>query len=258
MPVMYKLVVQLLDPYTLLLLALVVATICQWRRQKPRSRSLKIAASLLGLIVVLSTPLAAHLVLRSLESSVPESAGIPEHGDSIVVLSGGMHIDDEAGLRVRLDESSMQRCVYAAHLYRQAGRCRVILTGGKVDWDEPGPTFAAAMRDFLRDLGIRLEDMVLEEKASTTYENALFSKPLVQQKDGGRIWLVTNASHMTRAQRCFRALGIEVVPAPCDFRSRQWRIEATDLVPSSHGIVAVSRAAHEWLGRIWYRLRGRI
>jgi len=255
--VMYKLVVQFLDPYTFLLLALVVATIGQWRRQMPRSRSLKIGAGLLGLIVVLSLPIVAHLALRSLESSVAEAAGVPEPGDSIIVLSAGMHVDDEVGRRVRLDESSMQRCVYAAHLYRAAGRCRVILTGGKVDWDEPGPTFAAAMRDFLRELGVRLEDMVLEERASTTYENALFSKPVVQQK-GGRVWLVTNAFHMTRAQRCFRAVGIEVVPAPCDFRSRRWRFEATDLVPNSQGIVLVSRAAHEWIGRIWYWLRGRI
>jgi uncharacterized SAM-binding protein YcdF (DUF218 family) len=258
MPDMYKLLVQLFDPYTFLLLVLVAATVCQWRRQKPRSRALKIGSSLLGMIIVLSTPLAARLALRSLESSVPEAGGVPQRRDSVVVLSGGMQIDDDAGERVRLDESSLQRCLYAAHLYRQAGRCRVIVTGGKVDWDEPGPTFAATMRDFLQELGIPSEDIELEERASTTYENALFSKPLIQQREGGRTWLVTNAFHMDRAQRCFRMLGIEVVPAPCDFRSRQWRFEVTDLVPSSHGIVLVSRAAHEWMGRIWYRLRGRI
>ncbi len=255
---MYKLVVQLLDPFTFLLLGLVIATIFQWQRQKPRSLALKIGSGLLGLIVVISTPLVGDLALASLESSVDPAAGDPVRADTIVVLSAGLRIDDEAGERVRLDESSMHRCLHAARLYWRAGRCRVVLTGGKVDRDDPGPTYAAAMHGFMRELGIPAEDMVLEEKASNTYENALFSTPIIEEKTGGRIWLVTDASHMVRAERCFRALGIEVVPAPCDLLSRGLRLESTSFVPSSIGAARVSRAAHEWLGRVWYRLRGRI
>ncbi|MGE5191217.1 MAG: YdcF family protein [Deltaproteobacteria bacterium] len=255
---MYSLLVQMLDPYTFLLLGLVIATIWQWRHQKPRTLALKIGSSLLGLFVVLSTPVAGQLALRSLESSVVPAAGVPAGADTIVVLSAGLRIDDDAGEHVRLDEPSMQRCRYAARLYRQAVRCRLVLTGGKVDWTEPGPTFAAAMRDFLLELGIQPEDMVLEERAASTYENALFSKRLLQKKGEGRIWLVTDAFHMGRAVRCFQVLGIEVAPAPCDYHSRRWRFEPTSLVPSSRGIGLVSRASHEWLGRLWYRLRGRI
>jgi uncharacterized SAM-binding protein YcdF (DUF218 family) len=182
----------------------------------------------------------------------------PAPGDTIVVLSAGLHVDDEEGQRVRLDEASMQRCLTGRRLYRDAGRCAVLLTGGKVDWDTPGPTFAAAMRDFMLQLGVRADDIVMEEKASTTYENALFSAPLLNRTGKGRIWLVTNASHMNRAERCFRKAGIDVVPVPCDYSERGFEFESTTLLPSSHTAAHVSRAAHEWLGRAWYRLRGRI
>jgi uncharacterized SAM-binding protein YcdF (DUF218 family) len=257
MPVMYKLVVQLLDPFTFLLLGLAAATVCQWRRQKPRSWGLKIAGSVVGIIIIVSTPLAGDLALASLESSVLPAEGVPGRADSIVVLSAGLRFDDEAGESARLDESSMNRCLQAARLYRQAGRCRIILTGGKLDPNEPGPTYAAAMRDFLRELGIPLDDMLLEEKASSTFENALFTRPILDRDGTGRVWLVTDASHMPRARGCFRALGIDVLPAPCNYLSRGWRLESTSFLPSSSGAARFSRASHEWLGRIWYRLRGR-
>jgi uncharacterized SAM-binding protein YcdF (DUF218 family) len=255
---MYNFVVQLFDPYTLLVLGLAIATGRACWRQRPRSRWLVAATALVGLLVVCSTPYAGFLALGSLEWPYPAIADTPARTDTIVVLSGGVIVDDEEGKQARLDCSSLQRCYYAAQLYHKAGRCRMVLTGGKIDWTVPGPTYAAAMRDSVLALGVRPEDVVLEEKASSTYENARYTKPLLQNAGKTRIWLVTEASHMNRSERCFRALGIDVTPAPCDHHAWRHRYSVNSFLPSSGGISQVCRAAHEWRGRLWYRLRGRI
>ncbi len=255
---MYHFVVQLLDPYTLFMLGLAVATGRACRRQRPRSRWLITAAVLVGLLVICSTPYAGFLALGSLEWPYPPTAETPAKTDTVVVLSGGVIVDDSEGNRARLDCASLQRCYYAAQLYKKAGRCRLVLTGGKVDWKVPGPTYAAAMREYLLATGVRPEDVVLEEKASSTYENALYSKPLLQDAGEARIWLVTEASHMNRAERCFRAQGMDVTPAPCDHHAWHHEYSLNSFVPSSRGISQVCRAAHEWRGRLWYRLCGRI
>jgi uncharacterized SAM-binding protein YcdF (DUF218 family) len=255
---MYNFVVQMFDPYTILVLGGAATTGRACWRQRPRSRWLVAAVVCIGLLAVCSTPFAGFVALGSLEWSYPPVTDAPAPSDTIVVMSGGVTVDDEEGKQSRLDDASLKRCHFAAQLYHKAGRCRMLLTGGKVDWKAPGPTYAAAMRGYLLELGVRPNDIVLEEKASTTYENALYSKPLLQDGGAARIWLVTEASHMNRSERCFRAQGIDVTPAPCDHRAWRHEYSVNSFIPAARGISQVCRAAHEWRGRIWYRLRGRI
>jgi uncharacterized SAM-binding protein YcdF (DUF218 family) len=251
-------IVQLLEPYTFLLVGLSMATVWAWRTQRPRSRALRTATVLLGFLVLLSIPVTGYLALGSLEWSYPRTTAVPQPNDTIVVLSANVVVEDDTGRQFRLGQATFERCHYAARLYRQAGRCQIVLSGGKVDWSTPGPTFAGAMRDFMVEVGVRPDDLVLEEKSSTTYENALFSKPLLGELGGGRIFLVTDAAHMRRAQGCFRVQGVNVIPAPCNHHALRWEFSPSGFIPASRGILAVDSAAHEWLGALWYRLRGRI
>jgi uncharacterized SAM-binding protein YcdF (DUF218 family) len=257
---MYALVVQLLEPYTLLFLGLVAATVCAWRRPPPRSRSLKAATILLGLLGLISMPLAGYVAQGSLEWSYPPGKVDASSDDTLVVLAGGLVVDDSEGTQYRLSDSTLQRCVWALRAYRDAGGCRMVLCGGKVDQTTPGPTLAAAMRDFLVEAGVRPDDLILEDKSRTTYENALFCKERIGGENApeGRIWLVTEAIHMRRAERCFRARGIDVVSAPCDHHAWREDFTAASVIPSARGISRVTTAAHEWLGILWYWLRGRM
>lgn len=255
---MYSLVAQLLDPFTFASVCLAGAMIWTWRTQKPRSRALVVAIIVSALLLAVSTPLAGRLAQGSLESAYPRVSLNLTPEDTLVVLSGGMIVEDDEGKEVRLASDTLQRCHHAAKLYHKAGGCRVLLTGGKVDWSEPGPTLSAAMRDCMLTLGVRPDDVVLEEQSSTTYENALYSKPLLDSASSGRIYLVTEAIHMFRSERCFRALGVAVTPAPCDHHLGRQGITPLTFIPASRGAMGVSRAAHEWLGCVWYWLRGRI
>lgn len=255
---MYRLVVQLLEPYTFLMVTLLLTTAVAWKKQRPRSRPLTASLVLLVLLWVLSTPLAGYFALGFIESGYPPGKTIPAPTDTIVVLAADMVLDDETGLEARLGNSTLQRCLHAAKLYRKAGGCRLILSGGKVDLSRPGPPLAEAMRDFLVELGLDPAQLVLEDKSTTTFENARFSKPLVEEQSGHRVFLVTEAMHMFRAERCFRKQGIEVIPAPCDHHAREHFVTILSVLPTSGGISGVGTATHEAIGLIWYRLRGRI
>jgi uncharacterized SAM-binding protein YcdF (DUF218 family) len=255
---MYAIVTQLLEPYTFLLLSLALAILWAWRATSPRHRSLTVAGVLVGLLIVLSTPIMGYLADGSLEWSYPMPTEIPAPNDTIVVLSGDLINEDLEGRYVRLGGTTFARCQYAARLYKQAGGCRIVLSGGQANTSLPSPTLAAAMRDFFVGMGIPRDDLVLEDKSTTTYENALYSKPLLEQAGESRIWLVTGATHMRRAEGCFRTQGISVVPAACDHHALEMETTPGMFIPSSKGISRVGHAAHEWLGLAWYWLRGRI
>ena len=57
---------------------------------------------------------------------------------------------------------------------------------------------------------------------------------------------------MPRAMACFRAVGWEVIPYPTDFGGGPSRCHSG----SSDNLEDLDFAAHEWLGLVYYRLRG--
>jgi uncharacterized SAM-binding protein YcdF (DUF218 family) len=246
---------RLLEPHTLLLLGLVGTAAWSWQRKNSRRYSLGLAGVLLGILYFLSTPLAGFLAMRSLEWPYLNANAVPRPGDTIVVLSGGVQRDDDNGEQVRVGSDTFFRCYHAARLYKNAGSCRLLLTGGKVDHSEPGPSLAKVMRDFVLELGVKSSDVILEEESSNTYQNAAFSKVLLDRTNFGRVLLVTDAAHMPRAQFSFESQETTVIPAPCNFRSRLFHLSPQDLLPSIKGMSNVNYASHEWLGLVWYRLR---
>jgi uncharacterized SAM-binding protein YcdF (DUF218 family) len=255
---LYHVVAQLLEPYTLLVISSLAACVVVWRTPKWRDRTGLVATLCLSFLLVLSTPAVKHLALGSLEWWYTSAVVTPSAGDTIVVLGGSHVLEDDAGERIRLGDTTLARCTYALQLYRRAGRCQIVLSGGKVDRSEPGPALADVMRDYLLDCGVAAEDLAIENNSSTTYENALFTSELLSQQPGQRVFLVTSASHMWRGQRCFRRQGLEVIPAPCEFHAQHLKRSITSVMPSSGGMQGVNDAAHEWLGLAWYWLRGRI
>lgn len=264
---MYAILSQLSQPYTIVVVLLLLAIACLWRYRDNATRCVVVLTGLLLLLSVASLPVIGQLSMRTLEGLYPPEEPEPKRADTLVVLGGSLVLENDDGTQVRLGPDSLARSLHALRLYRQAGRCRVIVSGGKVDPSVPGPTLAAAMADFLAESGVRREDLVLEEQSTSTYENALHSRDLIKQNEGkkaekpaaeGTIYLVTDALHMHRAEGCFRAVGLEVQPAPCSYRTGRQQLSVQSFVPSLEGADAVNDAAHEWLGILWYWSQGRI
>jgi len=255
---MYHLVAALLDPFTLLFLLTAVGIANLWRRRVDSRRRLVLVAVPFAVLAVVSLPATAYLALGSLEWPYPPQAGRPRGVDTIVVLSGAVHPPNRVRPEAELGEDSLYRCLHAARLYRRTGPCLVVASGGKVDSRTPGPTVAAAMRDFLIEQGVADSDLLLEDRSRSTYENARNTAVLLRERGIEKIVLVTDASHMLRAERCFLAQGIEVYPSGCRHQATEFRWSLLTFLPRPWAARDVQRAAHEWMGLAWYRLHGRI
>ncbi|MBS0261873.1 MAG: YdcF family protein [Planctomycetes bacterium] len=255
---MYRVIVMLMEPYTFLVVSLLAINAGTWWRQRPRTWLLRLATVVLGVLYVCSMSAFSYFVMWSLEAGYPPRVDHPTHDDIVVVLSAGLILERDDGSRVHLDDVGLTRCLSAFDLYQEAGSCRLLLSGGKVDESIPGPTLAETMRDFFLTLGVKPDDLLLEDRSKSTYENAVFSTEMLSQTPHQRVWLVTSASHMDRAVRCFRKQGLDVTAAPCAHETLVCDLGVCHFLPSSIGLAQLTRATHEWQGRIWYRLRGRI
>jgi uncharacterized SAM-binding protein YcdF (DUF218 family) len=245
----------LLRPTVVLGFVLALAIANLWRRRRETRRRLLAVAIPFLLLALLSCPALAYLALGTLEWPYDRPASVPDHPEALVVLSGIIYGTGE-GDPVDLGSDTYARCARTLELYHKAGSCLVLVCGGRSPGAPQGPMLADAMHDFLRDRGVRPADLLVENKSETTYQNAANSAPMLRACGIRRIVLVTDAKHMWRAEGCFRSEGFEVIPAPCNFFTSRFRNSWDDYFPSPNGAARFQEAVHEWLGIVYYRLRG--
>jgi len=123
--------------------------------------------------------------------------------------------------------------------------CRILLSGG--DPQGVGISEAQVMGRELMELGVKKEDILLEEKSRNTYENAKFSKVLLREqiKKTKLTILVTSGGHLRRATAYFSHFGIQTLGAPSDSMSAYY-----SLFPRAQNLFLSDLALHEILG-LW-------
>jgi len=110
------------------------------------------------------------------------------------------------------------------------------------------------MQDILVRNGVDASNVWVEGRSGTTHQNALYSASILRQHGISRVALVLDAVRMTRAAACLQKLGIDVAPAPSDFRT--FGPLRKELLPSWQAIRRNEDTLHEILGLAWYRMRG--
>jgi len=255
---MYWFLVQVVQPFPILFLLVVLGSaILWWRRRETQIRLLLPALPLAGL-TMLCFPAVGYVARGSLEWRFPPLREGPSDAGAIVVLSGSISPADSIRTRAELGEDTLSRCLHAMELFRRGWRLPILVSGGKVDPEQRGPTLAAAMRDFLVESGIPASDVMIEDRSRTTYENGLLSAGMLRQRGVHKVVLVTDATHMRRAVGVFRKQGIEAVPSGCRYRATRFEYTLADLLPSPYAAQACQEAFHEWLGILWYRWSGKM
>lgn len=112
--------------------------------------------------------------------------------DAIVVVSGGQ---------------TTTRAEYGIKLFKQGYAPMIIFSGGALD---DGPSNAAAMRQQALEAGLSDDNILKDEDAQNTYENATNSKRLMDSIGAKRIILVTSPYHQRRTNQTFeKVLGKE-------------------------------------------------
>jgi uncharacterized SAM-binding protein YcdF (DUF218 family) len=245
-----KIADQLLRPSFLALLLLGIGLCCTILR-----RSARIGRWLMtmgALIILLAALPPGDWPIMALEDRFPEATALPDHVDGIIVLGGAINL----GISVERGQPSltagvdrMTEFLALAHYFSSA---RLLFTGGSAT--AGGVREADVARELFEGVGLDVDRVTFERYSRNTYENALFSRRVVQPKPGETWLLVTSAADMPRAVGCFRAVGWPVTPWPVGYkviRGSYWYWP--NLVS---GLANLDWATHEWIGLAYYRLRG--
>ena len=255
---MYHLLTLLARPGSLLFLVVALALANLWRKRQESRRRLAWVTVPFVLLAVLSTPAVGFLALGTLEWAYPPHEEVPEDAQAIVVLAGYVRPQDAVRPRAELGADTLYRCLHAVALHRRAKELPILVSGGLPDGVPPGPAFAEAMRDFLVEMGVPASQVWVEDRSRTTAENAEESARLLRDRGVERVVLVTDAEHMRRSAGCFRKQGLDVTPSPCNHAATEFHWQLRDVVPGADGAARTERAAHEWVGIVYYWLRGRL
>jgi uncharacterized SAM-binding protein YcdF (DUF218 family) len=242
-------------PLVVLWLASAVAVASLWWRRQDKRRRLVVLTVAFALLTLYFLPATSSLLCGALESRHPPLDRRPGDIEAIVVLAGTLRPAEAKGLPVEPGENTMYRCLRAATMYHQGRRCPVIVSGGQVDPARPGPSCAKVMKDFLIRAGVAAADIIEEDAAQSTYENAVLTAHLLRARGLRKVLLVTDGLHMDRAMRCFQKQGVDVVACGCSYRALYFEWSVREFMPNPGAAQGVRAALHEHVGLAWYSVQ---
>lgn len=168
--------------------------------------------------------------------------------DGIILLGGFLGTKYPDPLDTLLGDAG-ERLLATAVLAREHPEARIIIT----DISEAKPA-----AEVLSALGIARERIVTEERATSTWENARFTKALVDPQPGETYALVTSAYHMPRSIGAFRGAGwTDLVAIPVDRRTIAGGLWQRLPLNPSVGLTTTDTATREWSALLGYHLAGR-
>ena len=254
------------SPLGILSIPLFAGVVLSFLRKHSRAgRRLLTCGALLFLIFVF-TPL-AHYLMWNLEKQFQPLLVLPQLPkiDRIVVLAG--YAEEHPGFPItsNVSEQTIANMAEGLRLYRLDPKNKLVLSGGVVRSGEKA--VAASMADFLRQMGVPEQDMVVEGNSKDTYQNLLEVKKLIGSSP---FILVASACDLRRAVAVAKKLQMNPIPAPAHIRTLQNHPANTTMADefsiyiknrgyvSSANIPRLQWACHEYLGYVWYQFLGRI
>ncbi|MBU2573404.1 MAG: YdcF family protein [Elusimicrobia bacterium] len=192
---------------------------------------------------------AGDMALARLEYAFLPPADVK--ADVIVVLGGGINEGAPGGaVGPSLEGASLERAAEAARLYKRY-RLPIIVSGGAAF---SGPAESPIVKKYLVSAGVPADKIITEERSRDTFENAVFSKKLCDEKGYKKAVIVTSAYHMKRAVWSFEKAGFkDAVPYPTGYKSSKTpQYYYVDFLPGPGDNLRA--AMHEYLGLVFYKI----
>lgn len=207
---------------------------------------------------LLSLPATASILEASLAGDVrPLQAPSDAPGaQAIVVLGGGSETfrADELALSAPSEPSAL-RALEAARVYALLPTAWVIPSGGPGGVAGRGEPESTVIRRVLEANGVPHEQIVEEDKASSTREEALALAQMLAARGVRHVIVVTSPTHMRRALGALAAAGIAPVGSPSREHSES-RPTAGPLLPSERALGDSRQALREVMALVYYSARG--
>ena len=174
----------------------------------------KILLAIIALTVVVLTVTAARIYRYS-------SVAVDKQADAAVVLGAAVWSQNVSPV-------FRERINHAVDLYRKGKVRKLIFTGGQGNSNEP--TEAAAASSYAQANGIPIQDILVEQKSHTTFENIVNAKQLADANSLKTVLVVSDPMHMKRAMTMARDVGLIAYPSPTPTtRYVGWRTQMSEL-----------------------------
>ncbi|MDK2886399.1 MAG: hypothetical protein PWP54_957 [Thermosipho sp. (in: thermotogales)] len=162
--------------------------------------------------------------------------------EGIIVVLGGGIVQYKGNTEIGLH--TLKRILKGYEIYKLTGY-PILVTGGVISKGIPESNI---MKEVLIQLGVPENKIVVENKARTTKENALFSKEILENYPV--IYLVTSYLHMKRSLLIFnKIIDKDIYPVVCDY-PLDFRNSFLDYLPRGDALYAFSLMTHELIGII--------
>lgn len=173
------------------------------------------------------------------------------------IVLGGMSVQDEKLDRAQFFRG-VDRLIQAIDLYKRGVIKKIVFSGGSGRILHPEMKEGVYLKDYILKMGVSEKDLIIESESNNTYENAAFTKSLLEkEKISGDLLLITSAFHMKRSIGCFKKQGITVKSFSTDRYSGPVKFEFDHLfIPDVSALTAWTNYIHEVVGFIVYKLKG--
>lgn len=172
-----------------------------------------------------------------------------------VVLGGFADFDLQRN-RVEFYEGA-DRLIDAVTLYQKGTIKKLVVTGDGSHMNLP--THKAdpeVLLSLLESWGVKRADIILENRARNTKQNASYTLELIGDSLLTQpVLLITSAYHMKRSLRVFERLGIHPDPYGTDVIMNP-QYEWIDIFPDFQYLGKWQIILHEWIGLVVYEITG--
>ncbi len=129
-----------------------------------------------------------------------------DHADAILILGAKSYKG------TAYNPCLVERVAHGVNLYKQGYASTIIVSGGNDD--EDGSNEAATMRRIALGMGVPMEAILTENTSTSTYENFLNTKKIIDKNKWYSVIIVTEPFHMPRAAMVAHRLNVAAFVSP--------------------------------------------
>ena len=210
------------------------------------------------LLLIFTNPWLATSVFKAWEIEPTPLEKIEKH-DIAVVFSGMTISGKKPDDRIYFNKAS-DRIMMAVHLYKINKVDKILISGGKGTVVADYRPESESLNDFLLMLGIPEDDIIIENRSNNTYQNAAYTKEIINKRyKGSNLILITSAFHMRRAVGCCKNINLEVTPFACDYYTiPEFNTPQDVILPNSVSLKSWDILCHEIIGYLVYWITGKL
>jgi uncharacterized SAM-binding protein YcdF (DUF218 family) len=176
----------------------------------------------------------------------------------LAIILGGMGRIDERQERIDFVYAG-DRLFQTLELYHKNRVSKLLITGGSGSISQPHHREAAYIRKYLQNISIPDSSIIIENNSRNTFENAIYTKSLLDSlKFKGSILLVTSSFHMRRSLAIFKKAGYKNITPYVTNKITGIRKFEFDycFIPNSEALHHLNIIIHEIMGYGVYKMKG--